>query len=97
MIRIIRGDDMINALCPKNIYLSVKQTRKLHNFIFGDDLDFYEEFTIHLSDEEQEKFFDDNPDFMSKYPVRRDMIYLLKDRMFRKILRKIGKCERVKG
>ena len=49
---------MINALCPKNIYLSVKQTRKLHNFIFGDDLDFYEEFTIHLSDEEQEKFFD---------------------------------------
>lgn len=91
------GDDMINAFCPKNIYLSVKQARKLYNFIFGDDLDFYEEFTIHLSDEEQEKFFDDNPDFMSNFPIKRDKMYLLKNRMFRKILRKIKKCEGGKG
>lgn len=97
MIRIIGGDDMINALCPKNIYLSVKQARKLHNFIFGDDLDFYEEFTIHLSDEEQERFFDNNPDFMSEFPVRRDMMYLLRDRMFRKVLRKIKRYEGGKG
>lgn len=84
---------MVNVLCPKNICLSVKQVSKLHNFIFGDDLDFYEEFAIHLSDEEQEKFFDDNPDFMCDFPVKRDKMYLLKDRMFRGILRKIGKCE----
>ncbi len=32
----------------------------------GDDLDFYEEYTIHLSDEEQEEFFRDNPDFRSE-------------------------------
>ena len=60
-------------------------------------LDFYEEFTIHLSDEEQEKFFDDNPDFMSKFPVERDKMYLLMDWRFRRILRKIGKCEGGKG
>lgn len=84
---------MINVLCPKNIYLSVKQTRKLHDFIFGDDLDFYEEFTIHLSDDEQESFFRDNPDFMSGFPVRCDMMYLLRDRMFRGILRKIKRYE----
>lgn len=81
----------------QSLDITKRQYIRFLDFIFGDDLDFYEEFTIHLSDEEQEKFFDDNPDFMSKYPVRRDMIYLLKDRMFRKILRKIGKCEGGKG
>lgn len=66
---------------------------KLYDGILGDDLDFYEKFTIHLSDEEQERFFDNNPDFMCDFPVKRDKMYLLKDRMFRGILRKIKKCE----
>lgn len=69
------------------------KVRQFYKYIFGSDLDFYEEFTIHLSDEEQGRFFDDNPDFMCDFPVKRDKMYLLKDRMFRKILRKIGKCE----
>lgn len=77
--------------------MSVEQSKKLCNYIFGDDLDFYEKFTIHLSDEEQERFFDDNPDFMRDFPVRREMMYLLKDRIFRGILRKIKEYEGGKG
>ncbi len=54
-------------------------------------------FAIHLLDEEQERFFDNNPDFMCDFPVKRDKMYLLKDRMFRGILRKIKKCEGGRG
>lgn len=63
------------------------------NYIFGSDLDFYEKFTIYLSDEEQERFFVNNPDFMCEFPAKCDKMYLLKDRMFGGILRKIKKCE----
>lgn len=63
-------------------------------FITGDDLDFYEEWTIHLSDAEQEVFFRENPDFMSEYPISRDMIYLLKDPLYRRIMRAIKKYEK---
>ena len=29
--------------------------------------------------EQQEKFFAENPEFMSEYPISRDLIYLLRD------------------
>lgn len=67
--------------------------RKLSEFINGDDLDFYEEYTINLSDEEQREFFTDNPDFMREFPVSRDKIYLLRDSVFRGILRRIKEYE----
>ena len=69
---------------------SVKLTpeQKFWEFISGDDLDFYEEYTINLSDEEQQEFFADNPDFMSQYPISRDKIYLLRDVVFRGDLEK---------
>lgn len=57
----------------------------------GDDLDFYEEYTIHLTDEEQEKFFEENPDFLCDYPISRDKMYLLRDVVFRGILRRTKK------
>ena len=85
---------MANALCLKSLYMPIRRVEKLFHYIFGSDLDFYEEFAIHLSDEEQEKFFDDNPDFMCDFPVKRDKMYLLKDRMFRRVLRRI---KRYKG
>ena len=67
--------------------------RKLSEFINGDDLDFYEEYTIHLSDEEQREFFTNNPDFMQEFPISRNKIYLLRDPVFRGILRRIKECE----
>lgn len=77
---------------------SVKLTpeQKFWKFISGDDLDFYEEYTIHLTDEEQQEFFDNNPDFMSEFLVSRDKIYLLRDPVFRRILRRIKKYGSVK-
>lgn len=58
-------------------------------FIFGSDLDFYEEFILPMSDEEQLEFFWDNPEFMAEYPVNYDKIHLLKDSLHRAILRMI--------
>ena len=73
--------------------MTAEQLQKFYKFIIGDDLDFYEEYTIHLSDEEQEEFFRDNPDFMKDFPMGRGKIDLLKDEMYRGILRKIKKNE----
>ena len=86
---------ILENIVPKtnDINMTEEQEEKFLKIIFEDDLDFYEEFTIHLTDEQQEKFFEENPDFMSEYPISRDMIYLLKDKMFREILRKIKRYE----
>lgn len=73
--------------------MNKSQNYNFMKFVFGDDLDFYEEYTINLSDKEQQEFFADNPDFMSQYPISRDKIYLLRDVVFRGILRKIKEYE----
>lgn len=70
-----------------------EQYKRFEKFILGDDMDFYEEYTINLSDEEQEEFFAENPDFMSEYPISRDKIYLLKDPIYRGLMRKIKRYE----
>lgn len=74
-----------------------EQCERLKKFILGDDMDFYEEYTIHLTDEEQKKFFAENPDFISEYPISRDKIYLLKDPIYRGLMRKIKKYENSNG
>lgn len=78
---------------PNDINMTEEQEEKFLKFIFEDDLDFYEEFTIHLTDEQQVKFFEENPDFMSEFPVSRDMMYLLRNKTFRDTLRKIKRYE----
>lgn len=79
-----------NVPKPKEICMSEEQLNRFFNFMMCDDLDFYEKYTIYLTDEEQERFFQDNPDFMSKYPISRKHVYLLRNNMYREILRKIG-------
>lgn len=74
---------------PKDIHMTQEQMKKFWEFINGDDLDFYEEYVIHLSPDDQRRFFDKNPDFMSGFPVGRDRMDLLEDHIFRGILRKI--------
>lgn len=66
-----------------------KKYKHFEKFMLDDDMDFYEEYTIYLTDEEQENFFSENPDFMSKYRISRDKIYLLKDPIYRGLMRKI--------
>lgn len=61
------------------------------------DLDFYEEYTINLTEEERKRFFRDNPDFMSdvrggcemERDVEYDRIDLVRERVYREIMRKI--------
>ena len=71
----------------------LQSEERFWKFVMGDDLAFYEEYTIFLSDEEQKEFFDENPDFLCDYPISRDKMYLLKDVVFRGILRKIKEYE----
>ena len=42
---------------PSEIYMSVEQLQRFFDFIMGDDLDFYDEYTINLTGEEQERIY----------------------------------------
>jgi hypothetical protein len=70
--------------------MEMTREERLLKFIFVDgEVDFYEEHLMGLTDEEIQRFFDENPDFMSGLPV--NDISLLRDEMWRGILRKIEK------
>lgn len=71
------------------------QTRFL-NYLEGDDLDFYEEYIVKLSDYEQQIFFQENPEFMSEYAINKNRIVALRDPLYRGILRKIKRYEEEK-
>ena len=71
------------------INLTMEQHKKFERFVMGNDLDFYEDYVINLIDRDQQKFFLENPQFMSELPVSHDKIHLLQDKTFREILRKI--------
>ena len=74
--------------------MSAEQLQRFFDFIMGDDLDFYEEFlVIKLPEDKQEQFFKEVPDFMSDFPVWCGRIDLLKDRLYRGILRRIKRYE----
>ena len=64
---------------------------KIYNFFVGDDLDYYERYLINLNDEELEKFFERNPDFMEEYNMYKERLHLLRDKMYREILKGIYK------
>ena len=60
----------------------------------GDDLDFYEECLINLTDAQLKQFFRENPEFMEEYHMYEGRLLLLKDKNYREILRKIKRnCE----
>ena len=79
---------------PSEIYMSEEQLQRFFDFIMGDDLDFYEEYTVNLTEEEQEMFFRDNPDFMMEdgggCEMECDKMDLVKERIYRGILGKIS-------
>lgn len=41
-----------------------EQIEKFRAYVLGDDLHFYKEFIVNLSDEEKEKFFREHPQFL---------------------------------
>jgi len=80
---------------PSEICMSEEQLQRFSDFIMGDDLDFYEEYTVNLTGEERERFFRDNPDFMMDVEIECEMECdrMVKERMFEGILRKISEYE----
>ena len=64
--------------------------QSLIEFIMGDDLDFYENYLVNLSQEEIDRFFENNPDFMKSYNISDERRLLLQDKMYRGILRRIN-------
>ena len=76
---------------PSEICMSEEQLQRFFDFIMGDDLDFYEEYTVNLTEEERERFFRDNPDFMMDVEIGCDKS--VRDKMFEGILRKISELE----
>ncbi|CUX16386.1 hypothetical protein [Clostridium sp. C105KSO13] len=77
-----------------NTHMTSEQHEKFQKFIMGDDMDFYEEYIINLSLEEQKEFFLENPNFLSGFQVNYNKIELLKDKVYRNLLRKIRDYER---
>ena len=75
---------------PSEICMSEEQLQRFFDFVMGDDLDFYEEYTINLTEEEQERFIRDNPDFMMEDGIECDKLDLVKERIYRGILGKIS-------
>ncbi len=90
---------------PSEICMSAEQLQRFFGFLMDDDLAFYDEYTINLTGEEQEKFFRDNPDFMSGFElkcdaeremecdVKCDRMALMKERIYREIMRKISELK----
>ena len=64
---------------------------EMKEFMAGDDLDFYERYLMDLTGEELERFFLLNPDFMKEYNMYKERLQLLRDKMYREILRGIFK------
>lgn len=70
--------------------MEMTREERLLKFIFVDgEVDFYEEHLMGLTDEEKQRFFDENPDYMAELPV--NDIGLLRDEMWLGILREIEK------
>ena len=68
---------------------NMEQVEAFLGFMIGDDLDFYERFLVDLSDEELDEFFEANPDFMKDYNMYEGRRELLRDKMYRGILKGI--------
>ena len=86
-----------NVPKPSEICMSAEQLQRFFDFFMGDVLDFYEEYTINLTEEERERFFRGNPDFMmdvrGECEMDCDRMDLLKERIFKEIMRKISELE----
>lgn len=56
-----------------------------------DDLDFYDNFLKDTDDVVLKSFWDENPKFLSEFPISKEHRYLLKDRVYHGILHDIQK------
>lgn len=77
----------------QNINMTTEQCERFVKFAFGDDSDFYREYTSNLSEAKRHIFFKENPDFMSNLHIECDEMCVLKDRMYKSVWEKIKEYE----
>ena len=75
--------------------LTEEELERFWKFAEGDDLDFYEEILMNQPEEQQQNFLEQYPEFLAEYELNplkdENRIMLLQDKIFRGLMRRIGK------
>ena len=70
--------------------MNYEQKKKFWNFVYMDDIEFFYEFIADLSDDEQIRFFEETPDFLSDYLNNNETTDLEEDAIYQRIMKKIS-------
>ena len=88
---------MKNSKKRRDSIFTEEQVEQFFKYVDGDDLDFYETVLMDQPKEQQHIFFKQHPEFLSDYklnPLKDDnAIELLRDEIFRGLMRKIKKLD----
>lgn len=75
--------------------LTEEELKRFWKFAEGDDLDFYEEILMNQPEKQQQNFLELHPEFLAEYKLNplkdENRIMLLQDKIFRGLMRRIGK------
>ncbi len=75
--------------------LTEEELERFWKFAEGDDLDFYEEILMNQPEDQQQNFLEQHPEFLAEYKLNplkdENRIMLLQDKIFRGLMRRIGK------
>ena len=71
--------------------MNYEQKKKFWNFVYMDDIEFFYEFIADLSDDEQIRFFEETPDFLSDYLNNNETTDLEEDAIYQRIMKEILK------
>lgn len=75
--------------------LTEEELERFWKFAEGDDLDFYEEILMNQPEKQQQNFLEQHPEFLAEYKLNplkdENRIMLLQDKIFRGLMRRIGK------
>lgn len=70
--------------------MNYEQKKKFWNFVYMDDFEFFYKFIADLSDEEQIRFFEETPDFLSDYLNNNEAADLEEDVIYQRIMKEIS-------
>ena len=93
MIGIYGGEQMEDT--KRTHKLTEEELERFWKFAAGDELDFYEGILMNQPEEQQQNFLEQHPDFFAEYKLNpwkdENRIMLLQDKIFRGLMRRIGK------
>ena len=70
--------------------MNYEQKKKFWNFVYMDDFEFFYKFIADLSDDEQIRFFEETPDFLSDNLNNNETTDLEEDAIYQRIMKKIS-------